>query len=57
MIKAAVELCPLCQHPSAIDHRPFCSRRCAELDLSRWLNGVYRVKTDEKPDDGEPEND
>ena len=33
--------CPLCKKPSQADFRPFCSKRCADLDLSRWLNGVY----------------
>ena len=29
------------------EHRPFCSRRCADLDLHRWLGGRYRVPTEE----------
>lgn len=35
-------------------YRPFCSRRCADLDLGRWMNGAYRVplvETDEDLDD------
>ena len=41
--------CPVCDKPSAAEHRPFCSRRCADVDLGRWLKGVYRVETQEPP--------
>jgi endogenous inhibitor of DNA gyrase (YacG/DUF329 family) len=53
---AAKEPCPLCGKPAAAAHRPFCSRRCAELDLGRWLDGRYRIPTPEEPDEdaGEP---
>jgi uncharacterized protein len=44
---ATVELCPTCGKPAADAFRPFCSRRCADVDLHRWLAGVYAV-----PDDG-----
>ena len=42
--------CPICQAPSVAQFRPFCSKRCADIDLHRWLAGVYRVPTSEKPD-------
>ncbi len=35
--------CPICQGPANHDHRPFCSRRCADLDLGRWLTGAYKL--------------
>jgi endogenous inhibitor of DNA gyrase (YacG/DUF329 family) len=35
--------CPICGGTAEPRFRPFCSRRCADLDLSRWLHGVYRV--------------
>ena len=44
--------CPICGKPSADRHRPFCSRRCADLDLHRWLGEGYRIPTDEAPADG-----
>jgi endogenous inhibitor of DNA gyrase (YacG/DUF329 family) len=48
--------CPICRKPAVPAHRPFCSIRCARIDLARWLNGVYRVETDEPPDRlGEPD--
>jgi hypothetical protein len=39
--------CPICGRPSVIEMRPFCSKRCADIDLSRWLGEVYRVPTSE----------
>jgi len=43
--------CPICGKPSAARHRPFCSGRCADIDLGRWLKGNYRVETDEPTED------
>ena len=39
--------CPICGKPSVQDYRPFCSRRCADVDLQRWLSGVYAVPAEE----------
>ena len=41
--------CPICRAPVARDYAPFCSRRCADKDLARWLGGEYRIATDEAP--------
>ena len=35
--------CPICGKPPTEDYRHFCSRRCADLDLARWLRGDYRI--------------
>jgi hypothetical protein len=35
--------CPICRKPSLAPWRPFCSKRCADVDLGRWLGEVYRV--------------
>jgi endogenous inhibitor of DNA gyrase (YacG/DUF329 family) len=35
--------CPICGKPTAPDYRPFCSRRCADVDLGRWLTEGYRI--------------
>ncbi|MFD0988264.1 DNA gyrase inhibitor YacG [Methyloligella solikamskensis] len=35
--------CPICGKPTAEDYRPFCSKRCADVDLNRWLSGRYAV--------------
>ena len=43
--------CPVCRKPAEEKFRPFCSKRCADVDLGRWLKESYRVPTDETPDD------
>jgi endogenous inhibitor of DNA gyrase (YacG/DUF329 family) len=43
--------CPICGAPMRRAYRPFCSRRCADLDLGRWITGAYRIPADEAPDD------
>ncbi|MES2473359.1 MAG: DNA gyrase inhibitor YacG [Pseudomonadota bacterium] len=35
--------CPLCDKPAADRFKPFCSRRCADLDLGQWLKGGYAI--------------
>jgi endogenous inhibitor of DNA gyrase (YacG/DUF329 family) len=35
--------CPICGKPSQSAYRPFCSKRCADVDLQRWLSGRYAV--------------
>lgn len=42
--------CPICKKPSAADYRPFCSRRCADVDLARWLREDYVIPTPLVPD-------
>lgn len=42
--------CPICKKDAVQKYRPFCSRRCADVDLGRWLNGSYAVPS-EDPDD------
>ncbi|WP_122050766.1 DNA gyrase inhibitor YacG [Asaia bogorensis] len=38
-----MSLCPICQKPTLHDYRPFCSKRCADVDLGRWFNESYSV--------------
>lgn len=48
--------CPICRKPSSKDYRPFCSKRCADVDLQRWLTGGYAIPTE--ADEGvEPSQD
>jgi endogenous inhibitor of DNA gyrase (YacG/DUF329 family) len=35
--------------------RPFCSRRCADVDLGRWLKGAYAIPAAELADETENE--
>jgi hypothetical protein len=47
----SVPKCPICGRPAEPGHRPFCSRRCADLDLQRWLSGRYAIPAaDDDPD-------
>jgi endogenous inhibitor of DNA gyrase (YacG/DUF329 family) len=50
---AGAKPCPICGKPSAPRFRPFCSKRCADVDLNRWLGGVYVVPG--KEEDAEDE--
>ena len=45
--------CPMCGKPTDARIQPFCSKRCQQLDLARWLDGSYRVPTDEPADPGD----
>jgi endogenous inhibitor of DNA gyrase (YacG/DUF329 family) len=48
--------CPLCDKPTAKEYAPFCSRRCADVDLQRWLSGLYAIPAVEQDaSDDEPE--
>ncbi|MGF1500272.1 MAG: DNA gyrase inhibitor YacG [Paracoccaceae bacterium] len=47
--------CPLCGKPQSQAFRPFCSKRCADIDLGRWLSGAYAIPTPETPGDEEDE--
>jgi endogenous inhibitor of DNA gyrase (YacG/DUF329 family) len=35
--------CPICGAPARQETRPFCSRRCRDVDLARWLSGSYVI--------------
>jgi hypothetical protein len=46
--------CPICRKPPAAEYHPFCSKRCADVDLQRWLSGGYAipaVEGEEPPDE------
>ncbi len=44
-------MCPICQNEASEKYFPFCSKKCADVDLGRWLKGNYVIHTDEKPAD------
>jgi hypothetical protein len=48
---ASAKPCPICGKPADPRVRPFCSRRCADVDLNRWFSGVYAVPAVEADDD------
>ena len=47
--------CPVCGKPAAPALRPFCSERCRQVDLGRWLAGDYAIPGDPEPEDGTPD--
>lgn len=51
--------CPICGKPVQGEYTPFCSKRCADVDLGKWLGEGYRIPTDEVQgfDDGYGEDD
>jgi hypothetical protein len=49
--------CPICGKPSEELFRPFCSKRCADIDLHRWLNGSYAIPVVEEDDEPDREKD
>jgi uncharacterized protein len=42
--------CPICQKLSQQKFHPFCSGRCAQIDLGKWLGEGYRIPVKETPD-------
>jgi endogenous inhibitor of DNA gyrase (YacG/DUF329 family) len=47
--------CPTCGNPSQGKHKPFCSTRCAQADLGRWLSGHYAVPSQDEPESADLE--
>jgi len=45
--------CPICGKPSVQRYHPFCSVRCADIDLGRWLGGRYAIPAAEPGEDDE----
>ena len=45
--------CPLCGKAITETTAPFCSVRCKEVDLHRWLSESYRIPTQEVPEEDE----
>ena len=42
--------CPICKGDTVPDFRPFCSKRCGDLDLAKWLTGSYAVPSNDPED-------
>ena len=59
MAQPRTRTCPICNRPlgeqeDALRFRPFCSKRCADVDLGRWLKGAYAIPVvDDEDEDGE----
>lgn len=46
--------CPICAKATDPKYRPFCSRRCADVDLGRWLNESYAIPAPDEDEDRAP---
>ena len=44
--------CPICDDPAVREYIPFCSKRCADVDLHRWLSGGYAIPAEEDDSEG-----
>ena len=56
--------CPLYGKPAAEGFKPFCSKRCADIDLGRWLKGGYAIPggpadpaSPSKPSENDPDEE
>ena len=56
--------CPICSKPEAEGFKPFCSKRCADVDLGRWLKGGYAIPgppadpaSPSNPSENDPDDD
>ena len=56
--------CPVCGKPSEEGFKPFCSKRCADIDLGRWLKGGYAIpgppadpSSPSKPSENDPDEE
>jgi hypothetical protein len=49
--------CPICGKPAEAKTRPFCSRRCADVDLHRWFSSTYAVPAVESDEEGRDESE
>lgn len=47
------KVCPICKKPADEKYKPFCSKKCADIDLGRWLKGSYIIHTNEQPETDE----
>lgn len=48
-----VRKCARCDKPMDPAYRPFCSKRCADIDLQKWLTGAYAIPVVETDDESE----
>jgi len=49
--------CPICGKPTDERFKPFCSKRCADVDLHRWFSGSYAIPVTEDEEEDERRDD
>ncbi len=48
--------CPICRKPAAEAYAPFCSKRCSDIDLGRWLDDRYVIEGGDSASEDDSEN-
>jgi len=51
--KRPARKCPICGKPATEASKPFCSERCRDVDLNRWLSDSYRIPAKDDEEDAE----
>jgi len=51
--RGSAKPCPICGKPAAETSKPFCSERCRDVDLNRWLSDSYAIPGKEDDDETE----
>jgi endogenous inhibitor of DNA gyrase (YacG/DUF329 family) len=51
------KVCPICGKPTEERLKPFCSKRCADVDLHRWLSGSYAIPAADEGEEAETRQD
>lgn len=46
--------CPICNKETTQQYRPFCTKRCADIDLHRWLTGSYTLEAIDQDEEETP---
>lgn len=49
--------CPICSEDTDQKYRPFCSKKCADIDLGRWFNGTYTAPADDADELGDAKSE
>jgi endogenous inhibitor of DNA gyrase (YacG/DUF329 family) len=52
--KGHAKPCPICGKPASAASRPFCSERCRDVDLNRWLSNSYAIPGSNEDDEDKP---
>jgi endogenous inhibitor of DNA gyrase (YacG/DUF329 family) len=51
--KGSAKACPICGKPATEASHPFCSERCRDVDLNRWLSNSYRIPAKDDDEDAD----
>lgn len=49
--RSSGQKCPICKKPPVEGYKPFCSKRCADVDLGKWFSNSYAIPGSEHDDE------